>query len=163
MEMYAPSNPHPPSPANLSSGCFYINLPFGVVTVAFVVAFLRLRSNHHDRGFAQFLREIDIPGNTVFMPAVICLLLALQWGGSKYDWSDGRIIALLVVFGVLIVAFVAIQVLAKDHGIVPIHIVRNRNIWGTMWFCFCLGAGFFLIVFYVCALSFLTLTRTSAN
>jgi hypothetical protein len=45
----------------------------------------------------------------VFIPAIISLLLALQWGGSKYEWKNGRIIALFVIFGVFISAFIAIQ------------------------------------------------------
>jgi hypothetical protein len=35
----------------------------------------------------------------------VSLLLALQWGGSKYAWDNGRIIALFVLFGILITAF----------------------------------------------------------
>jgi hypothetical protein len=38
----------------------------------------------------------------------VSLLLALQWGGSKYAWDNGRIIALFV-FRILITAFVGIQ------------------------------------------------------
>lgn len=48
-------------------------------------------------------------GTLSFIPAIVSLLLALQWGGSKYAWNDGRIIALFVLFGILITAFVGIQ------------------------------------------------------
>jgi hypothetical protein len=48
-------------------------------------------------------------GTLIFIPAIVSLLLALQWGGSKYEWKNGRIIALFVIFGVFISAFVAIQ------------------------------------------------------
>lgn len=33
------------------------------------------------------LAQLDLFGTVVFMPGVVCLLLALQWGGSKYAVS----------------------------------------------------------------------------
>jgi hypothetical protein len=49
--------------------------------------------------------QFDPIGTVLFVPAIICLLLALQWGGTEYAWNSGRIIALFVVFGVCIVFF----------------------------------------------------------
>ena len=48
------------------------------------------------------LRQIDPIGALVFVPGIVCLLLALQWGGSTYQWKDGRISALLVLAGFLL-------------------------------------------------------------
>jgi hypothetical protein len=79
----------------------------------------------------------------------VCLLLALQWGGTKYPWSDARIIALFVVFGLLIIAFMVIQVLSGERATVPLRIMKNRNIWGCCLFGFSLGAAFFVLVFYL--------------
>ncbi|KAJ7130999.1 hypothetical protein C8R44DRAFT_871546 [Mycena epipterygia] len=42
------------------------------------------------------IEQFDPWGTLVFIPAIICLLLSLQWGGSQYSWGNGRIIALLV-------------------------------------------------------------------
>jgi hypothetical protein len=63
------------------------------------------------------LGQLDLPGTAVFMPAIVCLLLALQWGGSKYEWSDGRIIALFVLFGVLIIIFIGVQLWKQDYAV----------------------------------------------
>jgi len=60
--------------------------------------------------------RFDPIGNVLFLCAVICLFLTLQWGGTKYDWSDGRIIALFVLFGVLLIAFVAMQVWQGENA-----------------------------------------------
>ena len=38
---------------------------------------------------------------------MVCLILALQWGGSTYAWSAPRMIGLLVTFAVTFVIFVA--------------------------------------------------------
>ena len=44
----------------------------------------------------QKIMHYDPIGNIIFLPCIVCILLALQWGGTTYPWSDGRIIALLV-------------------------------------------------------------------
>ena len=72
--------------------CFYINLPIGAITFAVIVLFFKspARKNEESIGFKARLVQFDPVGTIVFIPAIICLLLALQWGGSKYPWSNGN-------------------------------------------------------------------------
>jgi hypothetical protein len=56
------------------------------------------------------INQLDPIGTLFFLPGILCLLLALQWGGSTYAWGNGRIIALLVLAGLLMIAFVAVQI-----------------------------------------------------
>lgn len=68
--------------------CFYINLPLG--GVALLVIILVLRPPDQDLGGASLwekLRQLDFAGTTVLVPGVVCLLLALQWGGVEYAVS----------------------------------------------------------------------------
>lgn len=68
--------------------CFYINLPLGGV-VLLIVAFV-LQPPEQDLGDTslwQKLKQLDFAGNSVFIPSVVCLLLALQWGGVEYAVS----------------------------------------------------------------------------
>ncbi|KAJ7708403.1 major facilitator superfamily domain-containing protein [Mycena olivaceomarginata] len=88
-------------------------------------------------------------GTLVFIPAIVSLLLALQWGGSKYEWENGRIIALFVIFSVFIAAFVVIQIWQQDNTTVPPRIFLKRSIWAGAWFSLTLGASFFIFVFYL--------------
>jgi hypothetical protein len=60
------------------------------------------------------LKQLDVEGSIAFIPSIVCLLLALQWGGTAYAWSDGRIIALLIIFAILILVFVGIQIWKKE-------------------------------------------------
>lgn len=62
----------------------------------------------------QQILHFDPAGNTLFVSAIICLLLALHWGGSTYAYSNGRIIALFVLFGALLVGFIFTQTLQRD-------------------------------------------------
>ena len=133
--------------------CFYINLPIGAITLAFIIFFYHptpaARAQALDVGWRAKLEQFDLFGTPIFLAMIVCLLLALQWGGSTYPWSDGRIIALLVVFGVLMVIFIAIQFWKKDFATVPPRILSQRSIASGSWFAFCLGASFFVFVYYL--------------
>ncbi|KAJ5180495.1 MFS transporter [Penicillium capsulatum] len=130
--------------------CFYINLPFGGLTAIFVVLFLP-SNNTLITGldWKEQLKQFDLPGTFFLVPAVICLLLALQWGGSAYPWSNGRIVALFVLFGVLFIIFLGVQVLQKDRATIPFRIMKNRNIWGAVWYVVFLGGAMFIFTYYL--------------
>lgn len=83
------------------------------------------------------------------MPCVICLLLALQWGGTKYSWSNGRIIALFVVAGVLAITFGLIQVWQQENATIPPRILKQRTIGFAFWYVATLGGSFFVMIYYV--------------
>jgi hypothetical protein len=95
------------------------------------------------------LKQFDLPGTLFLVPAVISLLLALQWGGSAYSWKDARVIALFVVFGILFAIFIGIQWWQKCRATVPFHIIKNRNIWGGVWYGVFMGASLFVFTYYV--------------
>lgn len=148
--------------------CFYINLPFGGVTALFIVVFFKSYGKGQDGvGWKQQIFQLDLEGTVCFLPGIISLLLALQWGGTKYPWSNGRIIGLFVVFAVLVIAFVLIQVWKQERATVPPRIFLNRNVWGCAIFGACFGASFFLLIYYVSQrffpFSFSSLSTSSAR
>ncbi|TVY52678.1 Aspyridones efflux protein [Lachnellula cervina] len=131
--------------------CFFINLPIGAITVIVILIFFKNpeRAAISDLGWKARLQEFDIYGTIVFMPAIICLLLALQWGGTKYPWSDAKIIALFVVFGVLIIIFIGIQFWKGDSGTIPPRMMKKRSMWAASWFSFTMGSFFLLLIYYL--------------
>lgn len=91
--------------------CFYINLPFGGLSVFSILIFLPPNATSvASLDWREQLKQFDLPGTLFVVPSIICLIFALQWGGSTYSWSDGRIIALFVVAGITFVIFLGIQV-----------------------------------------------------
>ncbi|KAK8137910.1 major facilitator superfamily transporter [Apiospora sp. TS-2023a] len=131
--------------------CFLINLPIGAVTV-FAIAFFYAdpqMTRPPAESFMERLKRFDPVGTAIFMPAIICLLLALQWGGTEYPWGDGRIIALFVVFGILIIAFIFVQLWQGENATVPPRIMRNRSVWSSSLFGFFIAAAFFVMVYYL--------------
>lgn len=98
--------------------CFYINLPLGGATTLGMVFLLQLPKTAKVSGgpISTLWKRLDFPGSAMFIPSIICLLLALQWGGITYAWSNARIIVLFVVFGLSLIAFVVIQVVSGDNA-----------------------------------------------
>ena len=96
------------------------------------------------------------------MPAIICFLLALQWGGVTYPWNSGRIIGLFVTAGVLVVLFVALQFRLGDEGTIPPRLFKQRDIVLAFLFSFVFGAGFFAFIFYL-AVYFQSVLGSSAT
>lgn len=136
--------------------CFYINLPFGAVTALFIVFFFHPTSKASgstddmaNMTWIQRVKLFDIYGTIIFLPMIVCLLLALQWGGSKYPWNNGRIIALFVIFGLLLAVFVFIQFKEGDNATVPPRVLKQRSVAGGAWFAAALGASFFVFVYFL--------------
>ncbi|KAJ5225367.1 hypothetical protein N7468_006592 [Penicillium chermesinum] len=130
--------------------CFYINLPIGAVTFVFILFFFQAgKAIKQTNGWKEQIAELDLLGSLFFLPAIISLLLALQWGGTKYDWGNGRIIGLFVAFGVLIIIFIGIQWWGQDRATVPPRLIKNRNVWGAAWYALAIGAAYFILVYYL--------------
>jgi hypothetical protein len=126
-------------------------LPLGAVTAGSLILFLQSPPTQkaESRSLVETIKRFDPVGTVLFMPAIISLLLALQWGGTTYPWNSGRIIALFVVFGVLIIAFIFVQVRAGENATVPIRIAKQRSIAFGSLFSLCVGASFFVNVYYI--------------
>ncbi|KAI1046042.1 hypothetical protein LB505_010784 [Fusarium chuoi] len=49
------------------------------------------------------VKKVDFFGTLLAVPAITFLLMALQWGGTKFGWGTWQIIVPLVVCALLIV------------------------------------------------------------
>ncbi|KAJ9138125.1 Major facilitator superfamily transporter [Pleurostoma richardsiae] len=131
--------------------CFWINLPLGAITAAVVVfvKFATKPTQSHITGIRTFVSRIDLFGTLVFMPSVVCLLLALEWGGTTYAWSNWRIILCFCLFGVLGAAWGYIQYRRGDDGTLPLRIIRQRSVASGMWFTLGMSGALFIVTYYV--------------
>ena len=130
--------------------CFYLNLPIGGFTLLAVLLFLHIESPKREKlpVIAQ-IKRIDPIGIVFFIPSMVCLILALQWGGSTYSWSAPKIIGLLVTFSVLFIAFVVVEVLTPETALAPTRVVLNRSVAGSMTFMFLLSGGMMSVIYYL--------------
>lgn len=85
----------------------------------------------------QKIAEIDLLGAFFLICAIVCLLLALQWGGSVYRWGDSRVFGCLIGFGLIIAIFIGLQFKLGDRATIPPRIFRQRTVLASSWFsCF---------------------------
>ncbi|KAI1614547.1 DNA repair protein RAD50 [Exophiala viscosa] len=131
--------------------CFYINLPLGAITLVVIFFFFQSPNRAAETKMSWKTRayQLDLGGTGLFIVDIVCCLLALQWGGSTYPWSDWRIILCLTLFGVLTVLFIILQFYMGDFATVPVRIIRQRNVAASAWFVFTLGGAFFLLVYWL--------------
>ena len=130
--------------------CFYINLPCGAVVFVLLTIFLHIPKEllpQKSTTLKEKITQLDPVGTCFFLPSIICLLLALQWGGVTYSWANARIIVLLTLSGILAIAFLLVQRWKGDNATVPGRIFLNRSIIAGNWFSFCNG-GAMQTVFY---------------
>ena len=131
--------------------CFYINLPFGLITAVAVLSFLpRLPAPARNAlPFREKLKEIDVFGLLIFIPTIVCLLLAITFGGGMYSWGNWRVILLFVITGLLFAAFVWLQIWQGDRATVPPSVMKQRTIWASSIFCFFLFGSFLAFTYYI--------------
>lgn len=131
--------------------CFYINLPLGGATILILVIFLQLpaRPPKETKSWKEYVLRFDPIGTILFAPSIICLLMALQWGGTTYAWSNGRIIALLVVFGILLLGFAIVQPLMGDNATLNTKAMTSRHTMCAALYSFCVSASFFVMAYFI--------------
>ncbi|MFC7260539.1 MDR family MFS transporter [Streptomyces lutosisoli] len=97
--------------------CFYANLPVGIIMIAVVAkAIPQVR--------AAARPVIDCAGIALVALASCALVLGLEWGGSEYAWGSAMIIGLFIGSVVLYVAFVLVELRAKDP-MLPMSLFRQ--------------------------------------
>lgn len=145
--------------------CFYINLPFGLITAVAVLLFLQKLPPppRAALSFKQKVQEVDLFGLGVFIPTIVCLLLAITFGGGTYSWSNWRVILLFVLSGLLFAGFVALQIWQGDRATVPPSVAKQRTIWACSIFCFFLFGSFLAFTYYIPIVSLMYAHQQNAD
>jgi len=115
--------------------CFIINIPLGVAGVVLAHFVIRSEllgpqriartdddtSTEIPQTFAARLATLDAGGQFLFLFGLGLLVLALTWGGSYYPWNDVRVLAPLVLGGLLFCAF-----MVWEYFMLPGHALADR-------------------------------------
>ncbi|KAI9656307.1 MAG: hypothetical protein M1821_004970 [Bathelium mastoideum] len=71
------------------------------------------------------------------------------WGGTTYAWSNGRIIALFIIWALAMIAFVGVQIWMGESATVPPRIGAQRTVASASVFALCLGGAFYLLIYFL--------------
>ncbi|KAK6594315.1 efflux pump antibiotic resistance [Botrytis cinerea] len=130
--------------------CFWINLPFGAIAIGAVALFFKPPPRKiSGMTVKQRILEIDLVGAAFLMGAIISLLLALQWGGSKYPWSNSKVWGCLLGFGLLIIVFIVQQFRRGERATIPPRIFSQRTVLSACLFSCFMSMGLYTHIYYL--------------
>ncbi|OAT73273.1 MDR family MFS transporter [Parageobacillus thermoglucosidasius] len=120
---------------------FYINIPLGIIAFLLVAFFYRESPKHAKQ-------KIDWLGVITLVPAIVCLMFALELGGNQYEWDSSVIISLFSAFTLLFLLFLYVETKAKEP-IVSYHMFRKRLYAASNLIGFFAGATFIVATVYI--------------
>lgn len=139
--------------------CFYLSLPLGGITIAFVALFLdepprdpqnlEQTAEHVGLSWWETIKQLDLLGNLLFLPSITSLFIALSWAGSKYAWSSPTVIGLFVSFAGLLVLFAWDQHHRGELAILPPRILRQRAVYFGFIYSACCAGSLQVFTFYL--------------
>lgn len=111
---------------------------------------LHIPSPKHEKlsAMAQ-IKNLDPLGIFFFVPSIVCLILALQWGGTTSPWSAPKIIGLIVAFAILFAIFITVEALMPETAMAPGRVILNRSVAGAMAFMFLISGCLMSIIYYL--------------
>ncbi|KAH6672950.1 MFS multidrug transporter-like protein [Halenospora varia] len=154
--------------------CFIINIP--IVVVGAILAHFILRpqllgaqevtraDGVADASLSQSFKArvftIDFGGQFLFLFGMGLLVLALTWAGSYYPWSDVKVLAPLVVGGILMVLFCLwehlmlpghflSQKFPTQKAMIPWSLITTRNGSILMYLNFMTGMVMYAVFYFV--------------
>ncbi|RYP24669.1 hypothetical protein DL765_000396 [Monosporascus sp. GIB2] len=106
--------------------CFYINLPLGGVAMAVIAIYLKVPDRDTTKlPWAKKLSQLDVLGTALLIPGVVCLLLALQWGGQAYS------------------------IFLPTTGTLPPRIFKQRSIVAGFLQTICVNSGNYIFIYFL--------------
>ncbi|WP_173316669.1 MFS transporter [Streptomyces fulvorobeus] len=106
--------------------CFYINVPFGLVTFVVIAVVLKLPK-------PSVRPRLDVLGALLLAAASTCLVLLTSWGGTEYAWGSRTVLGLAAGAAGTTLLFLAVEHRAPEP-VIPLHLFRDSvfNVTGLV-------------------------------
>ncbi|KAF1360253.1 MFS transporter-like protein [Lizonia empirigonia] len=125
----------------------WINLPISGLAAVLILVFLDIKHEH--TSFIDGMKAIDWLGIFTFLGCTLMLLLGLDFGGVLFPWDSAKIIALLVVGGCMIFAFIYSEAKFAKYPLIPMSLFKNKTNVATFLVVFFHGFVFITAEFYM--------------
>ncbi|KAH7384634.1 major facilitator superfamily domain-containing protein [Pyrenochaeta sp. MPI-SDFR-AT-0127] len=111
--------------------CFYVNLPVGALAVLAILPLRVPEEMIKPKAWSLLPRlyhYLDLVGFALFAPAVLQLLLALQFGGQAYPWKSATVIGLFCGAAATAVVWGFWNRRCGDDAMIPLSMIRRWNV-----------------------------------
>lgn len=102
---------------------FYLNIPLSIISFALVS--LCLVNRAPQESMRSKLAKMDWAGNVTIIASLVCLTLALTWGGSRYPWISGQVLGPLITGALLLIAFFVYEMRFAKWPTIPANLVSS--------------------------------------
>jgi MFS family permease len=132
--------------------CFLINLPTGALTIITLLVFYHPPegvSKEQGQSIIHKVKQLDLIGCALFIPSIIMVMLAMEWGGGRESWNSATIIGLFVGFAVGMIVFVLWELHTGDQAMIPFSLLGNQSVLFSILFAFFFLGSFVVPVYYL--------------
>jgi MFS transporter, DHA2 family, glioxin efflux transporter len=132
--------------------CFYVNLPLGGAAASIILLFFKTPNSAlmvKGSTLKEKVLQMDLVGTFLTMGAVVCFLLAVQWGGVIYAWSSSLVIGTLVGFGTITISTIVLEWKLGERAIFVTRLMKQKAISASILAAFFLSGSFFLLLYYL--------------
>ncbi|EED13803.1 efflux pump antibiotic resistance protein, putative [Talaromyces stipitatus ATCC 10500] len=131
--------------------CFWINLPVGGPVLVAVILFFHVPKHvkYSKATWKEIILQLDLPGFAFIFTSLVCYTIALQWGGLTKPWSDGNVIATLVMWVVLTIGFFVVEYFQGERAMMPLRLLKTRLQWTNTLYAMMVNCAEFQVLFYL--------------
>ncbi|KAF4635034.1 hypothetical protein G7Y89_g3062 [Cudoniella acicularis] len=132
---------------------FYINLVIGGAFAPVYLLLLPSSKRQPNQPFLDRLQSFDYVGTILQAGFLACGVMALNFGGTLYSWSSGRIIAMFVIASILLLGFSVQQSLLvftkQETRVFPVQFLKITEPVCCFILMASCSSGTFLVMYYI--------------
>lgn len=132
---------------------FYINLPIGAVSTVILSGLTIpdgfVRTTAKSKTKMSVFWSLDPIGFVLFSGFTVTLFMALQWGGSVYEWSSHVVIGTLCASAVLLASFATWERFVGENAMFPYSMLRKQVVWASCLTMFLLQGCALIYLYYL--------------
>ncbi|KAI1769876.1 MFS general substrate transporter [Hypoxylon cercidicola] len=132
--------------------CFYINLPIGAVA-ALTILVLRIPEPTIKPSALSLLprlhHHLDLVGFILFAPAILQLLLALQFGTQTYPWNSSQVIGLFVGAAATFAVWFLWNRYRGEDAMMPRALISQKNVLASALYNACQTSALYAAIYYL--------------
>ncbi|PVU99395.1 hypothetical protein BB559_000754 [Furculomyces boomerangus] len=126
---------------------FFINLPISAIAVVMIVTLVKIPPPKGD--WKSKVKRVDFLGIVLFIAGLALVLLGLSLGGVTFPWKSKVVISFFVCGFLLLCGFVLVENKFAVEPIIPLHLLKVRNVWSLVSSMFFSSFGVFSVIYYM--------------